>query len=161
MATYLSLVNDVLIRLRESEVSAVGDTTYSNLIGKFVNDAKREVEDAWNWTSLRTEIAVTLTADDSTYDIAGTTRRTRILEVHNTTQDYIIRPLAHVRFQRRTNLGTAQTGSPTWYKIMGFNSSSGLLQIELFPTPSATDTVEFYVVNPLADFSTGSTVLTA
>ena len=153
-------MNDVLIRLRESQVSAVEDTTYSTLIGKFVNDAKREVEDAWNWTSLRTEIAITLTADDSTYDVTGTNRRTRILEVHNTTQDYIIRPLSHVQFQRRSNLGSSQTGSPTWYKVMGFNSSSGEMQIELFPTPSAADTIEFYAVNPLTDFSTDTTVLT-
>ena len=35
--TYLELVNDVLVRLRESTVSTVGETTYSSLIGKFVN----------------------------------------------------------------------------------------------------------------------------
>ena len=43
--TYLELINDVLIRLRETTVAANGETTYSTLIGKFVNDAKRQVED--------------------------------------------------------------------------------------------------------------------
>ena len=37
--TYLQLVNNVLIRLREQEVSSVGDTVYSSLIGVLVNDA--------------------------------------------------------------------------------------------------------------------------
>jgi len=37
------LVNDVLIRLRGNEVTSVTDTSYSKLICKFVNDAKRQV----------------------------------------------------------------------------------------------------------------------
>jgi hypothetical protein len=41
---YLDLVNDVLIRLREDEVTATTDTPYAKLIGKFVNDAKRIVD---------------------------------------------------------------------------------------------------------------------
>ena len=50
--TYLELVNDVLIRLREAEVETVSQTDYSKLIGKFVNDAKRQVEDAYSWNVL-------------------------------------------------------------------------------------------------------------
>ena len=44
--TYLQLVNSVLRRLREDEVTTVGQTSYSKLIGEFVNDAKRTVEDS-------------------------------------------------------------------------------------------------------------------
>ena len=51
--TYLDLVNDVLVRLREAQVASVSQNTYSALIGKLVNDAKREVEDSWNWDTLR------------------------------------------------------------------------------------------------------------
>jgi len=47
--TYLELVNDVLTRLRETNVSTVSETSYSALIGKFVNDAKRQIEDSYNW----------------------------------------------------------------------------------------------------------------
>ena len=57
--TYIQLVNEVLVRLREREVTSVNDTAYSKLIGKFVNDAKRQAEDAYNWNALST----TLTAD--------------------------------------------------------------------------------------------------
>jgi hypothetical protein len=45
--TYLQLVNKVLTRLREDTVSTVSQNTYSALVGEFVNDAKRLVEDAW------------------------------------------------------------------------------------------------------------------
>ena len=46
--TYLDLVNDVLVRLREAQVTSVSQNGYSSLIGALVNDAKRETEDAWN-----------------------------------------------------------------------------------------------------------------
>ena len=50
--TYLELVNDVLIRLRETTVSTVSETTYSALIGKFVNDAKRRLKTLTTGTAL-------------------------------------------------------------------------------------------------------------
>ena len=49
--TYLELINDVLVRLREPTVSTNLETTYSTLLGKFVNDAKRQIEDAFAWIS--------------------------------------------------------------------------------------------------------------
>ena len=51
--TYLQLVNSVLRRLRENEVASVTDNDYSKLIGEFVNDSNRLVEDAWDWSYLR------------------------------------------------------------------------------------------------------------
>ena len=45
--TYLTLVNNVLKRLRERTVSTVEETSYSTLIAMLVNDAKQEVEQAW------------------------------------------------------------------------------------------------------------------
>ena len=52
--TYLELVNNVLRRLRETEVTTVQSTSYSKLIGDIVNDAKRLVEDSWDWKVLNT-----------------------------------------------------------------------------------------------------------
>ena len=37
---YLDLVNDVLVRLREAQVSSVSQNGYSSLIGALINDAK-------------------------------------------------------------------------------------------------------------------------
>ena len=67
--TYLELVNDVLVRLRESTVTTVGETTYSSLIGKFVNDAKRQIEDSFNWNVLSTTVTITTVANTSSYSI--------------------------------------------------------------------------------------------
>jgi predicted N-acetyltransferase YhbS len=55
--TYLELVNKVLRRLRESEVSTVqgvgNANQYARLIGDFINEAKSQVEVAWDWSALR------------------------------------------------------------------------------------------------------------
>ena len=56
--TYLEAVNSVLRRLREDEVVSVSANPYSKLVGELVNDAKRLVEDAWDWSSLRNTITV-------------------------------------------------------------------------------------------------------
>ena len=62
--TYLNLVNNVLRRLREDEVTNVSESTYSKMVGDFVNDAKDLVETAWDWSALRTTLTITTAADD-------------------------------------------------------------------------------------------------
>ena len=57
------MINDVLVRLREPTVSTPTETAYSSLIGKFVNDAKRQIEDAFAWNAL----GQTLTVNWETY----------------------------------------------------------------------------------------------
>ena len=82
--TYLELVNDVLIRLRETTVSTVSETTYSALIGKFVNDAKRQIEDSYNWNCLTQTITVTTTSGTSSYALTGAGQKFRINDAINT-----------------------------------------------------------------------------
>jgi hypothetical protein len=57
--TYLDIVNKVLKKLREETVTSVDYNVYSALIGEFVNDAKREVEDAWLWSMQRQFVSFT------------------------------------------------------------------------------------------------------
>jgi hypothetical protein len=53
--TYLELVNNVLVRLREDTITAeqLDTDPYWRFIGSAVNDAKDRVEDAWQWSALR------------------------------------------------------------------------------------------------------------
>ena len=62
---YLTLVNSVLRRLREDEVSAVANTAYSKMVGDFVNDAKIQVENAHDWSALRTTVVVSASSGTS------------------------------------------------------------------------------------------------
>ena len=88
--TYRQIINSVLRRLREDSIAtdwsgdlidASGPSDYQVLIGDFVNEVKREVEDAWDWTSLRTLITVNTVADTKSYALAGSTQRSRMLSV--------------------------------------------------------------------------------
>jgi hypothetical protein len=75
--TFLQLVNDVLVRLRETTVVTNNSTAYSTLIGAFVNDAKREVEDAWQWSGLLDYFTFTVqTAGVYQYETTGATTQT-------------------------------------------------------------------------------------
>jgi hypothetical protein len=78
---YIQLVNDVLIRLRETEVSSVNDNAYSKLIAKFVNDAKRNVEDAYNWNALSDTLTAVTATDIFNYVLVGSGQRFRVIDV--------------------------------------------------------------------------------
>jgi len=75
--TLLEVVNKVLRRLREDEVGTVDETSYSRLIGEFVNEAKESLEDMWFWSVYETEIDTSLLGDSSTvtYDLTATNDR--------------------------------------------------------------------------------------
>lgn len=62
--TYLELINNVLVRLREETVTeATFDSDpFYRFIGSAVNDAKDRVEDAWQWSALRNSDSVSLAA---------------------------------------------------------------------------------------------------
>jgi len=87
MTTYLQAVNDVLVRLREEEVSTVTETSYSSLIGKFVNDAKRQIEDSYEWNILGTTVVVTTVAATSSYSLTGAGQKFRVQDVINDTNN--------------------------------------------------------------------------
>lgn len=71
--TYLDCVNKVLTNLRENTVTAVNSTTYSSLIGEFVNNAKETVEDSWRWRNMTTELAfVTQGGNQILYPLTST-----------------------------------------------------------------------------------------
>ncbi len=76
MATQLEIVNKVLRRLREDEVSSVANSDYAALIATFLNDAKEDMEDRWFWTVNEVEIDTTILADGTReYDLTQTTDR--------------------------------------------------------------------------------------
>ena len=82
MATQLTVVNNILRRLREDEVDSVADNAYSKLIAQFVNDAKADLEDInHEWSVYVTEVDTTILADGSTrtYDITETNDRSWLI----------------------------------------------------------------------------------
>lgn len=156
--TYIQLVNDVLARLRESSVAAISTNAYSSLIGKFVNDAKRQVEDSWNWEALYTTITVTTAGGTSGYTLTGSGYRVKIDSVNNGTRKY---PLSNVALRFIKDIQqttTATSGTPEYYALSG--NSGGNATVELYPTPSGVESIKFNCYVPQSDLSADSDVLT-
>jgi len=154
--TYLELVNDVLTRLRETTVATVTETNYSSLIGKFVNDAKRQVEDAYTWNVLNQTVTVTTTSGTSSYSLTGTGQKFRINDAINTTSVITLDNTTVADMTRKLNFGTPSQGIPTEFCFNGVDGN-GDTKIDLFPVPSGVFTLLFDLTIPQANLSVDGT----
>lgn len=138
--TYLNLVNNVLKRLREDEVASVSANKYSKLVGAFVNDAKKAVEDAWDWSALRATLTVETTADVFNYAMTGAGNELKVLHAYNDTDNWELQYQTPIWFDQKYMMSTPQTGSPRYYTFNGVNSD-GDTQIDLYPKPDTSGVV--------------------
>lgn len=158
MATYLSLVNSVLARLRKESVTNVAESTYAQLIGKFVNDSKRQVEDAWNWDVLHTTKTVTTSSGTSTYIVTGSGKLPKGITVNDTSNKGTLQnvPLQWILDQQQ--LSTVQLSAPSYYAWNGTDGTDS--KIELYPTPNGVYTIKLNLYVPQAALSSDNDVIT-
>ena len=156
--TYLELVNDVLVRLREPVVTTFNETTYSTLIGKFINDAKRQVEDAFSWNALGATITVTTAASTSTYSLTGAGQKFQVMDVINTTSLLGLTNISFVDMNRKLNFAPVATETPTEYAFDGVDGSYDT-QVKLYPIPNGVYTVKFMLTVPQPTLALDATVV--
>jgi hypothetical protein len=154
--TYLEIINDVLIRLRETTVATNNATTYSTLIGKFVNDAKRQVEDAFSWNVLGQNITLTTTANTYSYSLTGAGQKFQVMDAINTTSNVGMQNISFVQMNRFQNLVPVATGVPEYYAFDGVDSS-GDTKVSLYSRPDGVYTVIFSLTIPQATLASDST----
>lgn len=144
--TYLEAVNSVLRRLREDQAATVLESSYSALIGDIVNDAKKIVENAWNWTSLRGENSFNTVAGVSEYSLSGSGMNAVIKHALNdtTNTDLTYQPKAY--FDAMYYNQTPASGSPKHYTFVGTDASDNL-KIKLYPQPEGIYTLRFQIAN--------------
>jgi hypothetical protein len=146
LKTYLETVNDVLIRLRETEVTAVNDTAYSKLISKYVVDAQRQVEDSYNWNALTNTLTMVTVPTLFNAVLVGAGVRFRLLDVIDDDNDTILtyRPSKEMNELFLTN---RQNGKPLYYNFNGV-SPEGDTQVDLYPIPDGAYTIRFNIIQP-------------
>ena len=142
--TYLELVNAVLRRLREKEVGTVTQTAYSKLIGDFINEAKADVENAWDWSSLRTTLALNTTSGVFNYELNGTQNNFEILDVWNDTSNVEMTPKTAHWFNAEFLTAEPQAGQPMFYNFNGV-SADGDAQVDIYPVPDGVYSLLFNV----------------
>jgi len=157
--TYLQLINNVLIRLRETQVSTNNETTYSSLIGLFVNDAKRQIEDAFNWNVLGTTVTLTTVSATYIYSMTGAGQKFQVQDAINTTSNIGLQNISFVEMNRYQNLVPTTNGLPQYYAFNGVDAS-GDTKVELYPRPDGVYSIPFSLTVPQATLaSDGTSVL--
>ena len=152
---YLELTNDVLIRLREPEASSVSDNAYVKLIARYINDSKRQVEDAYNWNALSETLSAFTTPDIFNYVLIGTVQLFRVFDVLNDTSNFVMRNAATLWMNQQFLLASPAKGAPYYYNFNGTNSD-GDTQVDIFPIPDGVYEIRFNVIRPQVELVTNS-----
>jgi hypothetical protein len=156
--TYLELINDVLVRLRETTVSTNSETSYSALIGKFVNDAKRQVEDAYAWNVLGTTVTLSTTSGTYSYALTGAGQKFQVQDVINVTGNVGMKNIDFATMNRYQNFSTPVSGIPAYYAFDGVDSNNDT-KVTLYPRPDGVYSIPFSLTVPQATLSADATVI--
>lgn len=155
---FLAMINDVLIRLREAPISGIGETPYSEMIGRYLNDAKRRVESAHNWAALTATSTVSTEPGTTEYVLDNIGTRFKVIAVYNQTTQTYVEPMSAKELTRYLRFNPPNTGSVTNYGFNGVVSSgiSGTAAqradmdpvVTVFPVPSAVELIHFDLYAP-------------
>jgi len=143
--TYLNLVNNVLRRLREEEVASVQDSTYAKMVGDFVNDAKRIVEDSHDWSALRTTVVVPTVENTTEYSLTNAGERVKIYSVLNDTSNFFMHYQTPNWFNNAYYISGEVTGSPDSYTFSGIDSNDDT-KVRVYPKPSGVFSLRFDLI---------------
>ena len=154
--TYLQLVNNVLLRLRERQVGTVNENAYSQLIGQFVNDAVQEVEQAWDWSSLRTTLSATTSTGVFSYELNTAGTAFEILNVINDTSNDFMEYRTSTQFDDWYLNSTPASGSPKYYSWNGV-ANDGDTQVDIYPKPDGAYSLRFNMIKRSPEMTSDST----
>jgi len=156
--TYLNLMNNVLRRLREEETTSVTSTTYNKMVGDFINDAKKLVEESADWSALRSTITISTTASDNTYSLTDVGDNVKVMCVVNDTSNLFMEYQTKDWFNEQLYISSAAEGTPRYYTYNGLDSS-GDTQVLVGPTPDGVYSLRFDVVKRQGDLSANTDTL--
>ena len=156
--TYLQIINAVLRRLRETEVTDVNETDYSKLIGEYVNSVKKEVEAAWDWNALRTTLTLNTVDGVFYYTLLGSGSRFRVSDVVNDTSNYMLQQKGSAWMNRRFLTVDTQRSTPSFYSFNGVDSNLDSA-VDLYPVPDGVYTLRFNVTIPQDDLADNTDTL--
>ena len=188
--TLLDVVNKIMIRLRDQVVTSISSTkntspattsgspTYTDTVIQLINDAKREVEDTYNWLALQKTITISTADTVKSYAIENTSTavysnpRSRVLDVYNTTRNVRLVPRTYNYLRQMIQMASPPSQEPTMYAIQGlqtptYSSSDSTpttnqsLQVYLYPIPDAAYSLDIECVVPQEDLTLATDYFTA
>lgn len=158
--TYLELVNEVLIRMREDTVTSVGasrltltDDPVVDIVKLAVNDAKELAEKAHQWNALRTDWTITTVAGTHTYPLVGSSYSASVESVYDN-RGIALRNVPLSTIHKKAAVSTADN-HPMYWAVSGADSN-GDLQVRLFSTPNAEVEISVHGFTRSAPLDTNS-----
>jgi hypothetical protein len=133
----------------------VSDNSYVKLIAKYINDSKRQVEDAYNWNALSATLSTTTSADVFNYVLTGTGQRFRVIDVLNDTNKTVLQNASTMWMNRMFLLSSTAKNSPMYYNFSG-TDSNGDTKVDLFPIPDGVYNLSFNVTRPQVELVSNS-----
>jgi hypothetical protein len=149
LPTYLDLVNDILIRMREPEVTTVQENILSKLVGKLVNDAKRQVEDAYSWNALTDTLIIETQANTYGYVLTGSGTRFKVIDAQDATNKYTLQAWTTQKMSQAL-LTDTRAAKPMYYNFNGVHST-GDTKVDFYPVPESSLTLYFNLYIPQAE----------
>jgi hypothetical protein len=151
LPTYLELVNDVLVRLREPEVSTVNENTLSRLVGKFINDARRQVEDSYRWNALSNTLTATTSNTVFNYSLPDSGARFKVIDVYNNTSKQFLTAASTSQMNQWLLSENRQSGSPMYFNFNGVDEDGDTL-VDLYPIPDGAYQIFFNIIDTQENF---------
>lgn len=146
LPTYLELVNNVLVRLREPEVSTVQENVLSKLIGRLINDSKRQVENAYQWNALTDTLVIETLADTYGYVLNGSGQMFKVIDAQDITNGLPIRAIPTLEMSNYL-LKQPKVDAPAYYNFNGVDTN-GDTKVDFYPIPPAGLTLYFNLYIP-------------
>lgn len=137
---YLDLLNSILRRMREDEVGAITQTTYSKMVGDFINDAYGLVMNTWNWSSLRQKVTINTVDGVSEYALPQGNYNISELYAFQDGETLTYKPTRWIDKQ----LYNPASGVPNAYTY--YDSDEGVHNIKVYPVPDGVYSLDFTMV---------------
>lgn len=141
MTTFLDLTNAVLRRLRDDEVSTIDANAHSKMIGEFVNDVKRQVEDSFCWKELSVTLPIVTVNGTNEYVVTGSGARPKDVTVNDTSNKVPLNNVPIKFIDDQNQLADATNGGPVYYAWSGSDGTDS--KVKLYPTPDGAYNVVF------------------
>ena len=155
---YLQLTNSVLRRLREPEATSVNDNEYVKLIATYINDSKRQVEDAYNWNSLSDTLSAVTATDIFNYVLVGSGQRFRLIDIINDSSNMIMQNRTTRWMDQAFLVNDPPKGPPIYFNFNG-TDANGDTQVDFYPIPDGTYNVRFNIIKPQIELVADADIL--
>jgi hypothetical protein len=126
---------------------------------QLINEARREIEDAWNWLELRTTVQVNTAAGYSQYTLSDVgNSRFKVIEVINDSNDSYLENMTSKELTKRFLFGETVSQAPMYYGFNGFDGVGNPI-VDLYPIPDAVYGINFNLIIPQNDLVQGHEVI--